>query len=195
MYKRIAQAFTLLWTDFGVLALIVLTVWLPGNLASDLVDRAFPRAGFWTSFRVSMFIEIAFGPLCSAGIIYVLSRRLRGESTSYRETMSFAVRKWWPVFAANLTAGMRVVLGFLALIVPGTVLAVRYSLIDAVVVLEGKDTYDARMRSIELTAGKRWQIFFSGLLFFITLILVIFVVYAPLGESEFPDYAACRAAP
>lgn len=182
MFKRISQAFSLFKTDFGVLASIGLTVWLPGNLVSNLVDRAFPDAGFMASLRITMLIELAFGPLCTAGIIHVLSRRMQGESTSYREAMSFAVKKWWPVLAANLTAGIRVLLGCLALIVPGIALAVRYSLIDAVVVLENKDTYDARMRSIELTAGRRRDIFFSYLLFFIALIVVIFAVYAPVDD-------------
>jgi hypothetical protein len=102
-------------------------------------------------------------------LIYALAMRMQGEVVTYSEAMSVGFRRWGPLFAANFFAGIIVLLGFLALIVPGIMLQVRYSLLDSAVVLERHPT--PRPRSASLTEGRRWQIFWAYALFFL--------VYAP----------------
>src|SRR5574340_685109 len=113
MIKKLSESISLLWNDLGLLASIVLTVWLPGNILSNVIAYQFPDVSPLSQVRLMLGIETIFGPLCSAGLIQVLYRRKRGEAVSYKEAMTFAVRKWWPLFAANLAAGIRIVLGFL----------------------------------------------------------------------------------
>lgn len=72
-------------------------------------------------------------------------------------------------------------LGFIALIVPGIVLLVRYAVLDSAVVLEGANSAVSRRRSAELTSGKRWQIFAAALLFFFAFLMMSILVYVPVG--------------
>ena len=84
-----------------------------------------------------------------------------------------------------MLAGFLIVLGFIALIVPGIVLSVRYSLLDSVVVMEGAGADRARRRSTELTKGIRWQIFWVWILYVVGFILIWFLMYLPV--LYFPD--------
>jgi hypothetical protein len=49
------------------------------------------------------------------------------------------------------------------------------------VIIESKGTSASRTRSAELTAGRRWQIFWAAFLFFVSFLLLTVGVYLPLG--------------
>jgi uncharacterized membrane protein len=128
-----------------------------------------------------MWIEGIFAPLFIGAMIHVLSNLKQGRPARYPEAMAVGFRNWGRLFAARFVAGLLIVLGLVALIVPGIILAVRYALLDPVVVLEGASTSEARSRSVALTLGARWQIFCAGILFFVGFFVLTFVVYFPVG--------------
>src|SRR5208337_2070154 len=134
---KMVMAFRLLLGQLPLLAALVLTIWVPGHLLIDMAVAGKPnQADSLTALQLGNLVEIVFGPIYSAGIITAL--------------------------AARMAAGLLVGLGIVALIVPGLVLAVRYSLIDEVVVLEGAGARVARQRSSQLTWGKGLLIFRAG---------------------------------
>jgi hypothetical protein len=61
---------------------------------------------------------------------------------------------------------------------------VRYSLLDATVIIENKWPSESLSRSTSLTEGRRWQIFWSAVLFFVAFIILTLAIYAPLGFFE-----------
>jgi hypothetical protein len=69
------------------------------------------------------------------------------------------------VIGLSLSVGFLVGLACLALIVPGVLLAIRWSLAVPVKVLENKSVGDSMSRSSDLTAGNRGRIFVIWLLF------------------------------
>ena len=84
------------------------------------------------------------------------------------------------LFAARLVAGIFIAIGLIALIIPGVVLALRYSLLGAVVIVEGKGPSESRVRSTELTAGRRSQILGAMILFAILNYLLSSTIFLPL---------------
>ena len=74
------------------------------------------------------------------------------------------------------------ILGLLALIIPGIILAVRFSLINEVVVLEGAGVTAARNRSVQLTWGKESSLFLACA-FAISLHLLFSITLATSLES------------
>lgn len=48
-------------------------------------------------------------------------------------------------------------------------------------IIEGKGTFAAISRSVELTAGRRWKIFWSTVLFFVPFFLLGFLANLPLN--------------
>lgn len=82
---------------------------------------------------------------------------------------------------ARLAAGILILLGLALLIVPGLILAVRYSLLDEAVILENKGPLESKSRSVELTAGRRWKIFGAAALFYIVYMFISVVMGAIFG--------------
>lgn len=84
------------------------------------------------------------------------------------------------VIGLSLSVGFLVGLGFLALIVPGILLAIRWSLAVPAKVLEDKSVGEAMSRSSELTQGNRGRIFVIWLLFVVLSIGVALLLQWPI---------------
>jgi len=174
------MAFRLLLGQLPLFAALVLTIWVPGHLLIDMAVAGKPnQADSLTALQLGNLVEIVFGPIYSAGIITALAAQMAGEKTSYVEAMRAGLHHWGRLFGARIVAGLLVGLGIVALIVPGLVLAVRYSLIDEVVVLEGAGARVARQRSSQLTWGKGLLIFRAGVVS-IALIMTFSISLAKL---------------
>jgi len=193
---KMVMAFRLLFGQLPLFAALVLTIWIPGHLLIDMAVAGNPnQADSLTALRLGNLVELVFGPIYAAGIITALAARMSGEKTSYVEAMRAGLHHWGRLFGARLAAGLLVALGLFALIVPGLVLAVRYSLIDEVVVLEGAGARVSRQRSSQLTWGKALLIFRAGAVS-IVLIMTFAVALASLLDvtgllNHFLVAAAC----
>jgi len=177
---KMVVAFRLLLGQLPLFAALVLTIWVPGHLLIDMAVAGKPnQADSLTALQLGNLVEIVFGPIYSAGIITALAAQMAGEKTSYVEAMRAGLHHWGRLFGARIVAGLLVGLGIVALIVPGLVLAVRYSLIDEVVVLEGAGARVARQRSSQLTWGKGLLIFRAGVVS-IALIMTFSISLAKL---------------
>jgi hypothetical protein len=184
MIQKIREAIGLFTKNLSLFSLIVLTVWLPGSiLLVYLRLYVFPDTTggdefriFVQEYRVSNVIELAFGPLYTGAILYAASQLKKGLHPTYSESMAHAVRKSFKLLGTRIGTGLIILLGLIALIIPGVILALRFALIDAIVVLEGVDGASARNLSVQLTRGKRWNILGTMILTFIGLIVAIFLV-------------------
>jgi hypothetical protein len=184
MIQKIREAVGLLTTNLVLFSSIVLTVWLPGSiLLVYLRLYVFPAtsggdelAAILQELRVTNVIELAFGPLYTGAILYAAARVKQGLPTTYGESMSYGARKSFKLLGTRIGTGLIVFAGMLALIVPGIILALRFALIDAIVVLEGIEGSAARTLSAKLTQGKRWNILGTLILTFVGVGIAIFVV-------------------
>ncbi|MBE9115556.1 hypothetical protein IQ249_06555 [Lusitaniella coriacea LEGE 07157] len=199
MMQKIREATRLLATNLVLFSSIILTVWLPGSiLLVYLRLYVFPEATggdelrmFTQELRVSNAIEFAFSPLYVGAILYAASRLKQGLQTTYRESMSHGARRSFTLLITRLGAGFIVFFGLIVFIIPGIILALRFALIDSVVVLDNVEGTSARKLSTMITKGKKWNILRTILLTFIGVFLAAFlmgfVLYLPLsfiGQDE-----------
>lgn len=197
--QKIREATQLLATNLALFSSIVLTVWLPGSiLLVYLRLYVFPETTggdelrmFTQELRVSNAIEFAFSPLYVGAILYAASQLKQGLQTTYRKSMSHGARRSFTLLMTRIGAGFMVFFGLIVFIIPGIVLALRFALIDSVVVLDGVEGVSARKLSTMLTKGKRWNIFWTIILTFIGVFLAILLMgvifYLPLsfiGQDE-----------
>ncbi len=95
-----------------------------------------------------------------AALIATLARRTRSPLEPYGRTVDRL-----PALAlANLTAGLATVLGLLLLIVPGLLLAARWSTAGPLIVLERKGPFEALEMSNGLIRGRTWPVVGAGLI-------------------------------
>jgi hypothetical protein len=164
---KFGLAFRLLFGNLLLLSAVVLTVWLPVNVLIEMAVLQSEADNPLLSIRLNTIVGGIIGPLVAGALVWVLSERLAGRTTTYGAAMGVGFRNWGRLFGARFVAGFLTGLGFLALVVPGIVLLVRYFLIDPVVVLEGAGVSQSRARSAELVKGKAWQIFFAGIIYLV----------------------------
>ena len=84
-----------------------------------------------------------------------------------------------PLFAAVVLAAAGIALGFLALIVPGVYLAVRWYFVPQTVVIEGARGPQALSRSSLLVTGFWWRTFALVLLANVAVAIPGFILLAP----------------
>jgi hypothetical protein len=107
---------------------------------------------------VSLFVQ-------AAAIRFVYDS-LVGDHTSWQTTLSRVVS----------TFRLIVVLGLIALIVPGIVLGIMFILVPHSVIMERKGPISALSRSSELTSGNKWNILMFLAFWFVVLLLFSMVI-------------------
>jgi hypothetical protein len=102
---------------------------------------------------------VLVGPLISALHVHAVieigdGRRPRIGSVALRGMRVLAV-----VAAAEIVAGILIGLGFIALIVPGVILSLRWAVVAQTAAVDNEGWMPALRRSAALTAGHYWHIF------------------------------------
>jgi serine/threonine protein kinase len=73
-----------------------------------------------------------------------------------REAFAVLRKRWKPFFKTAILVTLRILFGYLLLIIPGLVITVRYALYAPVVLIEGLEKKAARLRAREL-ASRSWR--------------------------------------
>jgi hypothetical protein len=182
--------------------LIALTVWLPGHVVINYLDffAGGPPGSAEAAargIRVFLIVEAVFGPLVGAATLAVLARIKRGEPATYGQALADGLAAWPRLFIARLVQGAIVLVGLVALIVPGVILLVRVSFVDALVVLDGAPLGAALRVSNALTAGRRLAIFWTGGALFVgvfSLAAILSVLAGATGHFVAQVLADCAIA-
>ena len=183
MIQKIREATGLLTANLALFSSIVLTVWLPGSiLLVYLRLYVFPEEFggdewhiFFQELRVHNLIEAAFDPVYVGAILYAASQLKQGLHPTYGESMTHGARRSLRLLTTRIWTNLIVFGGLIALIIPGVVMALRFALIDEVVVLEGTEYKNAQNLSAKLTQGKRWNILGTIIVTFIGLLILVFL--------------------
>lgn len=135
----IAACSQLVRTHFLVLAIYVASLAVIGS-ALDMLPRAGSSAGNIGSFVAGYFL-------------YEHLLRQEGLMAAGRTGRSF-----WSYLGVGILTGIAAGLGFILLIVPGLILAARWSIATALVVAEGQPATQAMSASWAATRASQWSI-------------------------------------
>jgi hypothetical protein len=125
-------------------------------------------------------------PIIAAICIYALHQIAEGERPPAGEVFVAGFEAFTPLFAAVALAAAGIALGFLALIVPGVYLAVRWYFVPQAVVIEGARGPAALSRSGQLVQGFWWRTFGLVLLANLAIAipgLVLITPFTAIAES------------
>jgi hypothetical protein len=160
----IADGFNLYFREFRTFFVIAVAVVVPvelvvlgvglGWFTSDYDSS--PSVGENVIPLVTNFFVVA--PLTSAMCIYALLDVADGRRPSAREAIQRGLDIFAPLLLVLLLFAAGVVLGFIALFVPGIYLAVRWTFYIQAVVVDGRRSTDALRRSAELVDGTWWRV-------------------------------------
>jgi hypothetical protein len=163
MYQRYPLLFLTL--ALGVIAPYWMAV-LAINGTGPLAGGAHESLGVYSLLLLLDYALV--GPLVSALHIHAVIRIGQGDTPRLAQIAVRGLRVLPVVVAAVIVAGLGIALGFLALIVPGVVLALRWSVVAQVAAVEHEGWIPSLRRSSALTRGHYWHIF--GLFVITTLV-------------------------
>lgn len=109
---------------------------------------------------VSMILwaSIAF-PIASGAATYAISERYLGNDVTIIDALRRGLNHFWTLSLAQIAATIRVLIGFVLLVVPGILWMLSYSLIVPAILIEGQKALPGLRRSRELVKGHRGKVF------------------------------------
>jgi uncharacterized membrane protein len=172
---RIGPIFGRAWSiysgDFVKFSIVALVIALPqifggeGQTATDHI-RNF----------IVFIIGLIFNTVGQAVILFGAFQEMRGRMFDIAEAVRRGLTRFWPIIGLAILVALGVGIGFILLIVPGVILAIRWSVALPACVVENLGPLASMKRSAELTKGNRWKLFGVFLLVLVIIILASIVV-------------------
>lgn len=98
-------------------------------------------------------------------------------------------KRYFAFLGQSIVLAIGVMVGLVLLVVPGMILAVRWSLAQALLIGRGAKVFESMGESWRKTAGYGWRIFFAVLLVGVAFIVLLGVIFVFLGESSLAGIA------
>ncbi len=155
----VKRSFSLLMKDVVPFTVLAILITLPQTLFNLATATDNPLDVSRTNLTISMILGLVLGPLATAALTYGVFQRLRGRDTSIGECIGKGLSFLIPVVGVAIVTGLAIGLGFLALVVPGIILACGLFVAPVVAVIEKTGVGASISRSWEITQGYKKTIF------------------------------------
>ncbi len=194
VYRRDFAKYFLLFAVVGVIIQVVTTLARQAFVLPTLPLNPTPRQTvnwFSTLFgalflllAVIFIVNIIFFTIAQGSAIKLASEQITKGQVNFGASVRFAVSKLLSIWALSIVVGIILFLGFIALIVPGIILAIMFSLALPVLLIENKGVLDSMGRSRELVSH-RWGKTLGTILVLAIIIIIASVIVnaitSPLG--------------
>ena len=143
-------------------------------LHQDPATVADPSAMFRNSYItiIAGLISFVCALLLQSALVRATIEDLNGKRPSFGDCIQIALRFLLPTLAVGLLVGIGAGLAAIALIVPGVILWLGWSMAVPVLIQERQGVFGSMSRSRVLTKGSRWSLF--GL--FLILIIIAMII-------------------
>jgi hypothetical protein len=190
------DAISVFWRHALLFILVSAAVVVPAEVVVEGVGMEMLTSSYDSSPSVAeavipTIVEfLVVTPIIAAICIYALHQIAAGERPRAGQVFVAGFEAFTPLFAAVALAAAGIALGFVALILPGVYLAVRWYFVPQTVVIEGVRGTRALSRSGLLVTGYWWRTFGLVLLANLAIAIPGFVLIAPFAAiAESTDRA------
>lgn len=143
---------------------------------------------------LSGLVYLIFTFLLQAALTHGTISWLNGEKPSFGHLLSVAMKNFLPLVAIAILSGLGIMLGMALLIIPGVIVALMWSVVVPVKVIEATGITESFGRSRALTKGHRGRIFLLFLAYFVVAMILSFAVRPLLGIAMMPKPGDLNAA-
>ena len=177
---RIGPIFTRSWSiyaaNFVAFTLVAIVASLPSQLGGDF------ESGVGVVRNVVVFVvSVILYFVGQAVILYGAFQAMRGRNVVIGDGVGRAFSRFFSLVGISILVGLGVGIGFLLLVIPGIILALRWAVAVPACVVENKGPFESMRRSAELTKGHRWKIFGIWVLLTIAAIVILIIAGALAG--------------
>jgi hypothetical protein len=167
----LSRAFELVGRQFPLYFVIYLLSALPNNailLIAGVSGRPQPgqppNLGASLALLGGSLLALALTILAQSMVVFIAYNALKSQKVTVGAAFELALNRFFPMLGALLCLGFAMSFGFLLLIFPGLMIAVRYYVSPIVCLVEQRGPIDSLGRSAKLTDGYRWPILGLALL-------------------------------
>ena len=194
LYRRDFIKYFVLFAIVGAIIGVVMTIarqifilpTLPSNPTPQQVYTWLP--GFFATLipliSSIVIVSIVFSAIAQGSAIKMGSEQIVKGQTDLGRSVRFTASKLLWIWALSIVVGIIVFLGFIALIIPGIILAIMYSLALPVLLIENRGVLDSMGKSRQLVSHRWLKTFATFLVLAIVVIIASAIVNAitgPLG--------------
>jgi ribosomal protein L40E len=194
LYQRDFTKYFVVFAIVGAIIGVVMTIarqifilpTLPSNPTPQQVYTWLP--GFFATLipliSSIVIVSIVFSAIAQGSAIKMASEQIEKGQTDLGGSVRFTASKLLWIWALSIVVGIIVILGFIALIIPGIILAIMYSLALPVLLIEDKGVLDSMGKSRQLVSHRWLKTFATFLVLAIIVIIASAIVNAitgPLG--------------
>jgi hypothetical protein len=163
----ITKTFEIYRRNFSKFLILFLTVGIVEGVPATIIDYIYddPRfLGVYIPFLiVTLALSLILDTIIFGSAVKMTSDYFERGRVELGVAVRFAASKWIPLLIVTVLVGTIVVLGTIALIIPGMILGIMFSLVIPAVIIESSRVTKAMDRSRELV-GHRWLKTFGFLL-------------------------------
>jgi len=145
---------------FIMLSAIILPIVIPIDIFSAVYLSSFVGEEFVFSEQwLPLSINILFYPIYSIGVIYYMVATINGQTINVSRCWSLGIKYWFPYFILTFLVVLMVFLGFMFLIIPGIIIAIKYSFSEFELLINNKNPLHSLKSSWGLTKGYAFTVF------------------------------------
>ncbi|RUV08142.1 hypothetical protein EOA79_01335 [Mesorhizobium sp. M1A.F.Ca.IN.020.03.2.1] len=146
----------------------------PANFAAAITNH---KLGFIIGTAVIVILYLAFAVLLQSSLVRVAIEDMNGKKPTFGDSIATAIRFLLPTVAIGLLVALGVGAASIALLVPGIILGLGWSVAIPVLIQERLGVFGSMSRSRALAKGSRWALF--GL--FVILVIMGLVMQSITG--------------
>src|SRR5207253_2198069 len=134
-------------------------VWMPGDLLSSFMDyHVYGGDDVRRSMLLSWKLQLWIGIISEAGCLYALGEVWSGRRPALGEVVGAGFRFWPRMWLVSFLAGLAVILGLVALVIPGIIMMVRYTFAACYAVNADLPAIQSLGASNRVAKGNFWRI-------------------------------------
>src|SRR3989440_3096658 len=194
VYRRDFAKYFVLFAVVGVIVQVVTTLAQQAFVLPTLPVNPTPQqfSAYFSALFGALFlllvvifvVNIVFSTIAEGSSVKMASVQITKGQVSLGASIRFAVSRLLSIWALSIIVGIIVVLGIIALIVPGIILAIMFSLALPVLLIENKGVTESMGRSRQLVSH-RWAKTFGTFLVLGIIVLIASLIFSaitvPLG--------------
>ena len=187
-FLKYLVVFLIVESIIGIITTLVATVFfLPSLSANPAPQTIGSLSGFIGGLFGLIVLSILISPVATGSAIKMASQGIEKEQADLGASVRFAISKLVWLWVLFIVVAVIVGLGFVALIVPGIILAIMYSLATPALLIENSGVLASMGRSRKLVAHRWLKTFVLGLVFVVIFVIagvIAGLISAPFGLAS-----------
>ena len=165
------------WLFIGTLLVYAVISGISGSIASSAAEQ-----GGVLAFILNALDMLVVQILLAMGLV-AFSLRFHDDASSARIQDLWAPKMYWSFLGMSVLSFILVVLGIIALIIPGIILALGFIFSQYLVIDKGRGAIESLKESWRITKGHRWELFIFVLVLAVLNILGVLALLVGLLVS------------